>query len=81
MMLKEAEVDVVVDGVCLSSCANYLFTAGRHKTIRNGVVGFHGNTRAATEQESVKKSIRKALAELSEAERRAFRAELEQALA
>lgn len=81
MTLKDAGVDVVVDGVCLSSCANYLFTAGRRKTIQNGVVGFHGNTRAMTEEENVQASIRKVLGGLGEAERRAYRAELEQTLA
>ncbi len=34
---------VIVDGLCASSCANYLFTAGGIKEIRNGWVGFHGN--------------------------------------
>ncbi|WGL60664.1 hypothetical protein QEJ31_03485 [Pigmentibacter sp. JX0631] len=34
---------VIVDGYCASSCANYLFTAGNIKEIRNGWVGFHGN--------------------------------------
>ena len=33
-----------VDGYCLSSCANYVFPAARHKTIRKGaVVAWHGN--------------------------------------
>lgn len=37
-------IDVVVDGYCLSSCANYVFTAARHKTVRPGaVVAWHGN--------------------------------------
>jgi hypothetical protein len=41
-------LDVVVDGLCASSCANYLFTAGRHKTVLPGsYVGFHGDPRAS----------------------------------
>lgn len=37
-------LDVVVKGVCLSSCANYVFTAGRHKRVMPGsVVAWHGN--------------------------------------
>ena len=37
-------VDVVVDGLCFSSCANYIFTAGRNKTILAGsIVGWHGS--------------------------------------
>lgn len=37
-------IDVEVPEHCLSSCANYVFPAGRHKTIRPGaVVAWHGN--------------------------------------
>lgn len=37
-------LDVTVTGLCLSSCANYVFTAGRHKDIKPGaVVAWHGN--------------------------------------
>jgi hypothetical protein len=37
-------VDLVVEGECLSSCANYVFTAARRKTVQPGaVVGWHGN--------------------------------------
>jgi hypothetical protein len=44
----ERGLDVTVDGVCLSSCANYVFTAGRHKTILPGsVVGWHGSAEQA----------------------------------
>lgn len=40
----EQGLDVVVSGYCLSSCANYVFTAGRRKTIEAGaVVAWHGN--------------------------------------
>ncbi|MBI5271827.1 MAG: hypothetical protein HY856_19355 [Burkholderiales bacterium] len=39
-------MDVEVVGPCFSSCANYLFIAGRRKVIRPGaVVGWHGNVR------------------------------------
>lgn len=42
----EHRVDVEVSGVCLSSCANYVFPAGRRKFIRPGaVVAWHGNYR------------------------------------
>lgn len=41
--LAAADIDVVVDGYCLSSCANYLFVAGRHKEILRGIVGYHGS--------------------------------------
>jgi hypothetical protein len=37
-------IDVIVEGRCLSSCANYVFTAGRAKIIRpDSVVAWHGN--------------------------------------
>lgn len=42
----ERGLDVIVDEVCLSSCANYVFTAGRRKFILPGaLVAWHGNTR------------------------------------
>ena len=38
--------DVRVRGVCYSSCANYIFPAGRNKIIENGgIVGWHGSAR------------------------------------
>lgn len=38
------QLDVVVEGVCMSSCANYIFTAGKKKTIKeNSIVAWHGN--------------------------------------
>jgi hypothetical protein len=37
-------IDVIVEGRCLSSCANYVFPAGRKKIIRkDAVVAWHGN--------------------------------------
>jgi hypothetical protein len=39
-------LDVIVDEVCASSCANYVFPAGGKKTILPGaLVAWHGNTR------------------------------------
>ena len=36
-------IDVTVENLCLSSCANYVFTAGRRKIIKpGGVVAWHG---------------------------------------
>jgi hypothetical protein len=38
------KLDIEVREYCLSSCANYVFTAGRRKTIHPGaVVAWHGN--------------------------------------
>jgi len=37
------KLDVKVPDYCLSSCANYVFPAGRRKIVGNGaVIGFHG---------------------------------------
>jgi hypothetical protein len=37
-------IDVIVEDRCLSSCANYVFPAGRRKFIRKGAfVAWHGN--------------------------------------
>lgn len=42
----ERQLNVVVDGVCLSSCANYVFTAGSKKSILPGsVVAWHGSAK------------------------------------
>jgi hypothetical protein len=39
-------LDIEVPDYCLSSCANYVFPAGRHKVIRSGaIVAWHGNYR------------------------------------
>jgi len=39
------KIDIVVDGHCASSCANYLFLAANKKTVRPGSwLGFHGGT-------------------------------------
>lgn len=40
----EHQLDVEIESYCLSSCANYVFPAGRNKFIREGaVVAWHGN--------------------------------------
>jgi hypothetical protein len=44
--LFHASVEISVEGRCISSCANYLFTAAAKKVLNKGVVGFHGNTKA-----------------------------------
>ena len=38
------EIDVIVDEICFSSCANYIFTAGKTKIIeKDAIVGWHGS--------------------------------------
>ncbi|AIV05760.1 peptidase [Vibrio harveyi] len=37
------KIDIEVNDYCLSSCANYVFTAGKNKYISNkAIIGFHG---------------------------------------
>jgi hypothetical protein len=44
--IHERGLDVEVPTACLSSCANYIFPAGRRKTIGSpDAVGWHGNMR------------------------------------
>ena len=38
------KIDVIVDEICFSSCANYIFTAGKNKIIeKDAIVGWHGS--------------------------------------
>ena len=47
--IYDNEVDVVVDTLCFSSCANYVFTAAKKKVIReNAIVGWHGSAQQET---------------------------------
>ncbi|MFQ6548116.1 hypothetical protein AADZ90_009160 [Aestuariibius sp. 2305UL40-4] len=42
--INEEDLDIVVDAICFSSCANYIFPAGSGKTIRAAsFVGWHGS--------------------------------------
>jgi hypothetical protein len=42
-LIRERSLDIVVDGICASSCANYLFIAARNKTVLpESLVAFHG---------------------------------------
>jgi hypothetical protein len=45
-MLVGKNIEVEVNGTCMSSCANYIFAAGVKRIINNGIVGFYGNLRA-----------------------------------
>ena len=38
------DLDVIVEELCFSSCANYIFTAGKNKIIeKDAIVGWHGS--------------------------------------
>jgi hypothetical protein len=42
--IHDRQLDVEVPSACYSSCANYIFPAGRYKLVgRLGAVGWHGN--------------------------------------
>jgi len=60
--IQERKLDVIVEGLAVSSAANYLFLAGEEKIIKNGVVGFHGNAQALLKQiggfEKLKKEMK-----------------------
>jgi hypothetical protein len=54
----ERRVDVEVEEICLSSCANYVFPAARNKLIRPGaVVAWHGSARQHGLMENLEREI------------------------
>ncbi len=58
----ERQVEVAVEGMCMSSCANYVFTAGRSRTIGSGsIVAWHGNV--DLDMEKAAQEIRAAIME------------------
>lgn len=56
-LIKNNKLETVVQGLCASSCANYLFLAGNTRRIDRGVVGYHGNMRAYFESEKFRDDI------------------------
>jgi hypothetical protein len=42
-VIASKNIAVEVQGICMSSCANYLFLAAKTRILNRGVVGFHGN--------------------------------------
>ncbi|NLJ25775.1 MAG: hypothetical protein GX354_10240 [Firmicutes bacterium] len=64
------QIDVVVDGMCMSSGANYVFTAGRRKTIReNSIVAWHGSMISETSDEEIRTAVIEGYEQLPEAAR------------
>jgi hypothetical protein len=45
-MQKRKFKQTIVEGICVSSCANYLFLGSTTRFIKRGIVGFHGNITA-----------------------------------
>lgn len=44
--IVDHDITIIVNNWCLSSCANYLFLAGKKRVIQKGIVGYHGNVKA-----------------------------------
>jgi hypothetical protein len=68
-------VDIVIEGVCASSCANYVFTAGRRKTLNEGaIVAWHGNILQKTgfSSEELRETVRQWFETLSEDAKKEF---------
>ena len=58
-LLRTSSIEeLVVDRICLSSCAAYLFVAVPKKWIRDGIVGFHGNATALFNDSDLLESIK-----------------------
>ncbi len=57
-MVHSLQMDVEVDAFCVSSCANYIFTAGRHKYLRHdsGLIFHGGNLQANMAEKRADKS-------------------------
>lgn len=63
LWVYERGFNVAVNRACLSSCANYVFPAGRHKTIEPGaVVAWHGSARQAGLLEQMHASVEEEIA-------------------
>lgn len=64
--LRETALDVEVDTFCFSSCANYLFTAGRHKLLSpNASLMWHGGARQRITLADLNQVLDHALADMS----------------
>ncbi|MBC3920399.1 hypothetical protein H8L32_23245 [Undibacterium sp. CY18W] len=75
--IKQRDLDVQVRTFCISSCANYLFIAGKNKYIESeALISWHGSVEQKnfrnfqTEYENIKEKSEKKEVELSEVERR-----------
>lgn len=76
--VHERGLNVKVYDLCFSSCANYVFPAGRKKYLgNNAVIGFHGG---ATSDSYNVSAIESTLQTVPEQERERLRAEMEDSL-
>src|SRR5690606_32143607 len=46
-LIQEHEIDIVIDGACISACAQYLFVAAKQRFLAPGsLVGFHNSVKS-----------------------------------
>ncbi|MGZ3769173.1 MAG: hypothetical protein ACXWRG_05890 [Bdellovibrio sp.] len=57
VLIQNKKLTAVVQGICASSCANYLFLAAQIKIIDHGIVGFHGNWKAMVSRDDFNKHL------------------------
>ncbi len=62
-MIKRKFRQTTVDGLCVSSCANYLFLGSQRHFIKNGIVGYHGNITALLKNDPDNAELRKQLSD------------------
>ena len=51
-LIHERRIELRVDGICMSACANYLLPAAKRLS-GSGLIGFHGDPNALLEQEGL----------------------------
>lgn len=69
------KLDVKVMEFCLSSCANYVFTAGAHKIVSsNAMIGFHGGL--SSKEMSIGGSMKEEYDAMTATQKAAFQAKL-----
>lgn len=71
LRLSTIRPKVYVRGICASSCANYLYTAGSEKFIDYGWVGFHGN-HASTAKNMTRSKLRTMLVDFYNKAQKSF---------
>jgi hypothetical protein len=57
VLVENKKLTAVVQGLCASSCANYLFLAAKNKNIDHGIVGFHGNWKAMVKRKAFRDRV------------------------